>query len=236
MLGYMGELYDRFKLNKLVNSDDPVSYFKENSIDFYKSYTKSTEQIKAIPVRLMIPGKFYFLHYKDDTNWIKWSPVFVVEEKKSYGFHCMNLNFMPLEIRILFFDKYITDKDFESDAEKKGNHFIKVKPDMVQNELKKIRMNHCMKFYNSSQIVTCHRIMFDDLPNFLFSSHPMFKYDPKKLIQIWKQQASKSERRGDEMMKLTIEDLYNFDKEFKHRFDVLKGHIDRFRKSVQKWG
>jgi len=235
----MGELYDRFKLNKLVSSNDPVSYFKENSIDFYKSYTKSTEQIKAIPVRLMIPGKFYFLHYKDDSNWIRYSPVFITEQKlyeSNILFTCVNFNFIPLEIRILFFDKYIKELDFQQDIKKKGNHFIKVKHEIIYRELKKLRLEYSIQPYNAAQIVTCHRIMMEDLPRFLFSAHPKNKYDPKKLIEIWKTKAKNSDQRDDEMMKLTTEDLYNFDKDFMQKFDTLSSHIERFRKSIEKWG
>ena len=235
----MGELYERFKLNKLVNSNDPVSYFKENSIDFYKSYTKSTEQIKAIPVRLMIPGKFYFLHYKDDSNWIRYSPVFITERRRYESnilFRCVNFNFIPLEIRILFFDKYIKELDFQQDVKKKGNHFIKVKHEIIYRELEKLRLEYSIQPYNAAQIVTCHRIMMEDLPRFLYSAHPKNKYDPKKLIQIWKTKAKNSDQRDDEMMKLTTEDLYNFDKDFLQKFDTLSSHIERFRKSIEKWG
>lgn len=235
----MGELYDRFKLNKLVQSNDPISYFKENSLSFFKSYTKTTEQIKAIPIRLIRPGKFYFLHYKDDSNWIKWSPVFITEQKlyeSSILFTCVNFNFIPLEIRILFFDKYIKELDFQQDVKKKGNHFIKVKHEIIYRELKKLRLEYSIQPYNASQIVTCHRIMMEDLPRFLYSAHPKNKYDPKRLIQLWKTKAKNSDQRDDEMMKLTTEDLYNFDKDFLQKFDTLSTHIERFRKSIEKWG
>lgn len=235
----MGELYERFKLNKMVNAGNAVQYFKENSLDFFKSYTKSTEQVKAIPTRLIRPGKFYFLHYKDDSNWIKWSPVFVTEEKKYESntlFTCVNFNFIPLEIRILFFDKYIKELDFEQDVKKKGNHFIKVKHEIISRELKKLRLEYSIQPYNASQIVTCHRIMMEDLPRFLYSAHPKNKYDPKRLIQLWKTKAKTSDQRDDEMMRLTTEDLYNFDKDFTKKFDTLTSHVERFRKSIEKYG
>jgi len=38
------------------------------------------------------------------------------------------------------------------------------------------------------------------------------------------------------MTQLTMEDLYNFDKDFTKKFEQLEGHIKRIRASVEKYG
>ena len=81
-----------------------------------------------------------------------------------------------------------------------------------------------------------HKINLEILPRFLYSQHPKNKYDPKKLIQIWKKKAETSGERDSEMTQLTMEDLYNFDKDFTQKFSSLEGHIKRIRASVEKYG
>ena len=235
----MGELYERLKLNKLVKVNDIPSYFKENSLEFYQKYLKTDDYVKATSLRDIKKGGFYFFHYLDDSNWIKWSPVFVADVKK-YGNQiillCVNFNFLPLEVRVAIFDKYISEDDFEKAEKLKGNHFIKVKYEPMYNELKRMRLEYCLMEYNAIQIVKAHRIHFSVLPQFLYSQHPKNKYDPKKLIQIWKKKAETSEERDSEMSQLTMEDLYNFDKDFTKKFEQLEGHIKRIRASVEKYG
>jgi hypothetical protein len=235
----MGELYERLKLNKFVKSNDVPSFFKQNSLDFYQRYLKSDDYVKSTPVTNIIKGQFYFFHYKDDSNWVKWSPVFVVDVKvysNKIILLCVNFNFLPLEVRVAIFDKYLTEADFEKCERLKGRHFIKVKFEPMYNELKRLKLEYCLMEYNAIQIAQAHRIHFTLLPEFLYSQHPKNKYDPKKLIQIWKKKAETSVERDSEMSQLAIDDLYNFDKDFTTKFKVLEGHIKRIRASAQKYG
>lgn len=235
----MGELYERLKLNKLVKAGDIPGYFKQNSFEFYQKYLKTDDYVKLTPVNNIIKGQFYFFHYLDDSNWVKWSPVFVADVKQ-YGNQiillCVNFNFLPLEVRVAIFDKYITEQDFEKCERLKGKHFIKVKFEPMYNELKRLRLEYCIMEYNAIQIVKAHRIHFSVLPQFLYSQHPKNKYDPKKLIQIWKKKAETSEQRDNEMSQLTIDDLYDFNKDFTQKFTILEGHIKRIRASIEKYG
>ena len=77
----MGVLMDKLNLSLLVNGNGVVDNFKNNSLFFYESYQKSTESIENIAISDIYPGNFYFLHYYDDSNWMKYSPVFVVDYK-----------------------------------------------------------------------------------------------------------------------------------------------------------
>jgi hypothetical protein len=38
--------------------------------------------VTQINISDIYPGGFYFLHYMDDSNWIRYSPVFIAEFKK----------------------------------------------------------------------------------------------------------------------------------------------------------
>ena len=235
----MGELLDRTKLSGLVNSNGAPEFFKKNSLEFYQKYLKSDEFVKSISIKDIKKGGFYFFHYMDDSNWVKWSPVFVADYKK-YGnqiiLFCVNFNFIPLEIRVLLFDKYLTNKDFENADRKRGEHFLNVKFEGMYNELKRLRLEYSIIEYNAIQLKMVHRIHLSLLPEFLYSQHPKNKYDPNKLIQIWKKKAESSGERDAEMMQLTMEHLYNFDKEYTDKFTQLEGHIKRIRASAEKYG
>lgn len=235
----MGELIERTKLSGLVNSNGAPDFFKKNSLEFYQKYFQTDQYVKAISIKDIKIGGFYFFHYKDDSNWVKWSPVFVADFKK-YGnqiiLNCVNFNFIPLEVRVAIFDKYLIDKDFEKADKAKGDYFLKVKFQPMYNELKRLKLEYSIMEYNAIQIVKAHRIHLSLLPKFLYSQHPKNKYDPNKLIQIWKKKALTSGERDSEMMQLTMEDLYNFDKDYMEKFDKLQGHIKRIRDSVEKYG
>lgn len=235
----MGELYERLKLNKLVKGNDIPSFFKENSLNFYQKYLQTDDYVKITPIKNIIKGQFYFFHYRDDSNWIKWSPVFVADVKV-YGpqiiLLCVNFNFLPLEVRVAIFDQYLTEADFDKCERLQGKHFIKVKYEPMYNELKRLRLEYSLIEYNAVQIVKAHRIHFSVLPEFLYSQHPKNKYDPIKLIQIWKKKAETSHERDSEMSQLTIDDLYDFNKDFTTKFNLLEGHIKRIRNSVEKYG
>jgi CRP-like cAMP-binding protein len=56
----------------------------------------------------MSKGGFYFIHYKDDSNWMRYSPVFVVDFKKFNNIIMImgvNFNFIPIEVRETIFDE-----------------------------------------------------------------------------------------------------------------------------------
>lgn len=229
----MGELIERTKLSGLVNSDGAPDFFKDNSFYFYQKYLNSDDEVKSINTKDIFKGGFYFFHYKDDSNWMKWAPVFVADFKK-YGnqiiLFCVNFNFIPLEIRVAIFDKYITQKDFEK------NNFLAVNFQAMYGELKRLKFEYSIVEFNAIQIVKAHRINLSVLPRFLYSQHPKVKYDPGKLLQIWKAKVDKSEARDSEMTQATIEDFYNVNKDISEKFNQLENHIKRLRTSMEKYG
>lgn len=229
----MGELIERTKLSGLVNSDGAPEFFKTNSLYFYEKYLKSDQEVQSVSIKQIFKGGFYFFHYKDDSNWMKWSPVFVADFKK-YGnqiiLFCVNFNFIPLEVRVAIFDKYITEKDFEK------NDFLPVKFQAMYEELKRLKFEYAIVEYNAIQIVKAHRINLEALPRFLYSQHPKVKYDPTKLLHIWKTKIEKSSARDAEMTQATIDDFYNVNKDISEKFTHLENHIKRLRTSMEKYG
>jgi len=229
----MGELLERVKLSLLVYGNGIEENFKNNSAFMVDSYSKSSDMVKSMDVSKIQEGYFYFFHYLDSSNWMKYSPVFVVGHKK-FGnqiiVFAINLNFIPLEVRPIIFDEYLTEKDLEEDLP------IKTEYERTYNELKSIGFEYTLMEYNAIQIKMVHKINMHLLPRFLYSQHPMATYDPKKLIQIWNKKLETKEARDKEMMGAIIQDFYSIDKEISERYVVLKEHIKRLQKSVRKYG
>tara|TARA_X000000368_G_scaffold186188_1_gene146976 strand:- start:3902 stop:4591 length:690 start_codon:yes stop_codon:yes gene_type:complete len=229
----MGVLMDKLNLSLLVNGNGIVDNFKNNSLFFYESYQKSTEFIENIAISDIYPGNFYFLHYYDDSNWMKYSPVFVVDYKKFEDkviLMAVNFNFIPIEIRVKLFDKFIIQEDIENERA------LKVDFTGMYSELLKVGFEYSLVEYNSAQIKFVHKISLNILPRFLYHQHPINKYDPNKLMSIWEAKLSGREQRHKEIMLMTLDEMYNIETDITEKYQQMSGHIKRIQKSIQKYG
>jgi hypothetical protein len=228
----MGALKERFNLNMLVYGNGFVENFKNNSLFFYDKYSKSDNDIKNISSKDIYPGGFYFLHYYDDSNWMKYAPIFCVDFKKISNLiiiFAVNFNFIPIEIRIGIFDKYIIDDDFEKDS------FLKVDYEGMYSELKKYGFEYALMEFNLIQVNFAHKISIDMVPRFLHAQHPINKYDPNKLMEIWTAKLETRDERHKEIMAATINDFYDMTSDISDKYNVLNGHINRIQKSLEKY-
>lgn len=229
----MGELIERSKLSNLVHGNGIVDVFKKNSLFFYNKYNKSDKEVKSIPVGKMSMGSFYFLHYKDDSNWMKFAPIFTIDFKKFGNMIVVfgvNFNFIPLEIRVSIFDKFMLEKDFEEDRD------LKVDYQGVYDELRRYGFEYAITEFNTSQIVSVHKIRMDLVPRFLYHQHPINKYDPKKLYEIMLAKIADRDERHKEMTSVFIKDLYEATDDILENYTLLKDHIKRVQTSYKKYG
>jgi hypothetical protein len=229
----MGELVDRIGLRMLVDGDGLADNFKNNSLYFYDKYQKSDDMVRSIDLKSILPGSFYHFHYLDDSNWMKWSPVFITNFKKIgnqiilFG---VNFNFIPLEVRAFLFDNFMIEEDFENDRP------LKVDYEGMYSELIKYGFEYALVEYNASQIKLVHRISMSMVPRFLIAGHPKNKYDPGKLFDIWKVKIADKDKRNQEIMKSTIDDFYDTRGEINEKYVVLKKHIQRIQNNMKKYG
>ena len=229
----MGILLETISLNSLVFGNGLAENYKNNSLFFYNKLQRSDEDVQSIPISNIQPGGFYFLHYMDDSNWMKYSPIFTVEYKKFKGLIVLlaiNLNFIPIQIRGYLFDKFMTEKNM------KDNVPLKVDYEGVYKELFKLGFEYALMEYNLEQVKFVHKISMEMVPRFLYSGAPINKYDPEKLMQIWKAKIATKEKRHQEMLTAVLEDFYNLEQDFSDKYDQLNGHIDRIQKSMEKYG
>jgi hypothetical protein len=229
----MGELLERSELNQLVYGAGMFENFKNNSLFFLKKFSASDESVTNVNPSTIQIGGFYHLHYMDDSNWMKYSPIFTVDFKKFSNMLIVfgvNMNFLPIEIRISIFDNFIQKNDFEKD------NLLAVNFEGIYQELRKYGFEYAIVEYNVVQIKLAHKINMADVPRFLYSGHPVNIYDPKKLYSIWKAKIGKRNERDADMSKYLANDFTKMEEEFKDRITTLKEHVERLKRSVKKYG
>jgi hypothetical protein len=229
----MSELLERVKLNNLVYGDGIAENYKNNSLYFYNKFSKSDNEVTSMNVGQMQLGGFYHLHYMDDSNWMRYSPIFTVDFKKFENLIVIigiNFNFIPLEVRVSIFDKFIKEEDFEN------NTLLEVDFQGVYKELLQYGFEYALVEYNLQQVQLVHKINMSVVPRFLYSGHPKNKYDPKKLYEIWSAKLDSRADRDAEMSKALIKDFYQISDDIKENYKLLKGHADRIRRSLEKYG
>jgi hypothetical protein len=229
----MGELLERSKLGELVYGAGLLENYKNNSLYFFSKFKESDKFVTSINPKNIQPGGFYFFHYKDDSNWMKYSPLFVIDFKKFSNIllvYAINLNFLPIELRFTIFDKFITEDDLDKDR------LLDVDFDGVYKELRSLGFEYAIVEYNFAQIKLCHKINMELSPRFLYSGHPINKYDPKKLYSIWQAKLEHRTERDSEMSTLLVNDFLKMKDEAYQELSALKGHVERLRRSISKYG
>ena len=222
----MGSLQDRVNLSQKVYGTDIVDFFKKNSIYMVDKYSKSDDMCEAIPISNISMGRFYFFHYEDPSNWMRYAPVFTIEYKQIKEMKiimALNFNFLPLEIRSRIFDKFISEQMFEK------NSALEVNFQGIYTELLKYGFEYGIMEFNAIQLKLAHRINLELLPRFFYSSHPKNTYDPNKLMQIWTAKLDKREERHKEILSSTLLDFYQAESLISDKYDALFGHIKRLQ-------
>jgi hypothetical protein len=90
--------------------------------------------------------------------------------------------------------------------------------------------------FNAAQLVLAHRIHLELLPRFLYSQHPINKYDPKKLAMMWQAKLGGRSQRHKEIISSIISEFYDVNNEISDKYNVMRDHIKRLQTSLNKYG
>lgn len=227
----MGILQDRVK--ELKGSKSKSDFEMQNSLYFFEKYSKSDKEVQSISVTDIQTGRFYFLQYLDDSNWMRYSPVFTIDFKKFENLiilRAINFNFIRIDERVSIFDPYITEKDM------KDNRKLPVDFTTIYTKLLSYDYPYSIVNYNLSQIKFCHLINMDSVPKFLNSYHPKNKYDERKLYDIQQTKIKTKDKRHQEMLNANIKDFFDISNDISGNYDVLKKNIQRVQNSLSKYG
>lgn len=229
----MGELLERSKLGALVYGAGTSENYENNSLYFYEKFSQSDKFVTNVNPASIQLGGFYHLHYMDDSNWMKYSPIFTVDYK-AFGNNLLifgiNMNFIPIEVRISLFDKFMVEEDFEKDR------LLNVNFQGAYSGLSSFGFEYAIVEYNVAQIKLAHKINMDKVPRFLYAGHPKNKYDPGNLYSIWNAKLGNRDKRNEDMTKLTMDKFTDMNKELDGELFTLKNHVERVRRSMSKYG
>ena len=174
----MGELIERINKENSLVGKNIADVYKNNTMFFYNKYQTNSKEVLSIPLVKMYVGGFYFIQYQDDSNWMKYSPIFLADFKKFDNLiiiTAVNFNFIPLEVRASIFDRYMIKDDFDK------NRLLKVDHKGMYNALLRYGYEYALVEYNLAQVKSVHKIDVSIVPRFLYAGHPINKYDPIKL-------------------------------------------------------
>lgn len=228
----MGVLKEKVNLSIKVNGTDIADAFKNNSLYFYEKYQKSDKLVTSVPVGKMQIGGFYHLTYSDESNWMVYSPIYVASYKKfgnDIAVLAINLNFIPLEVRVLVFDKFIKEDDYDND------NLIPLDYNTAYDTLRSLGFEYALMEFDAKRIVGVHKINLSLLPRFLYAQHPINKYDPNKLMEIWSAKIANRDARDEEIKKLNLQDIFDIEKELGDKYETLSKHIDRLRRNNENY-
>jgi hypothetical protein len=224
----MGVLNDRIESE--AKKDIP-KYYKENTNKMYNLYRKPDKLVKPVRIGDLSPGKFFFMMYYDESNWMQYSPILFIDSKKFENKiigYAINFNFIPLEIRSGMLDKMI--KDLEDNDQLSSITF-----ENAYKMLLKVGYEYALVEYDLIRVERLYQIDFEILPNFLYSSYPKNKYDPEKLYSIWLKKLETRELRHQEIIQSTVKDFFDITEDISEDYKALEGHIKRLQRNARKF-
>lgn len=233
-MGFLRDVIKQESGGDVTDNSYLVHYFKDNVSYMYNLYTKPDGKlVDPIIISKIVNGYFYFLTYRDESNWMQYSPIFFCDWKKfdnkiiGYG---VNFNFIPIEIRVAIFDTYI--KNFED-----PNIFSSITFEKMYKMLLKYGYEYALVEYDLARIVSIFKIDITILPNFLCSTYPSIKYDPINLYNIWKKKLETREMRHQEIIQMYSDDfLSEYIGDITEKYDQLSNHIKRLKRNNDKYG
>lgn len=230
----MGEL--RKTIKELTTIGVP-KFFKENSLYYYKQYRSPDKSIvNPIPVSNMYNGGIYFLYYQDESNWMQLSPILCVDIRDKRIIFGINLNFLPLEIRMDLFDTIVNSLEDNNKQSSGMTPFNFLNFEKAYKLLLRRGFEYAIVEYDISRIVRVYEIQYDQLPTWIYSQHPKNIYDPNKLYQIWASKLKDRPERHKELISKLVEDFYNVTDELIDNSTALKKHFQRLQRNQEKFG
>lgn len=220
----MGILSEKIKEDSKGNISE---YFKKNTFDMYQRYKSPDSVCQISSISDIRIGGFYLIIYDDDSNWMKYSNVFICDMRMKKLLYGINFNFIPLEIREQIFNKYLIN--LEDNTQLSDINFEK-----CYKELIKYGFEYAIVEYDISNIKKVLEIDISILPEFLYSTYPTNKYDPNTLYSIWMKKLQTRDERHQELIKTIVSDFYQTKDILIESMNVLKGHFKRLQKNQRK--
>lgn len=217
---------------KLLKSKEG-NKLSENSTKWLLDKLKNPNDVfKAIRLNKILIGKFYFILYDlqgKTSKMEQYSPMLIVDfrnqmnKKLVYG---ISVNFIPKNIRILFFNSLLKNYDQEK------NRPIKINFKIAFNLLDSIGFQYCIRELDASLINKVYEIDASAINRFLtIDTYPITNVDEKKLAEIWLSKLKKREESLQKRISELITDYSEISKTFEKQMKDYKKEFENIQDS-----
>lgn len=212
-------------VNSIKEISDNIFLMSRNSV--------KPEMVKLEP-KLIKPGNFYLLRYNFNGNLI-WSPVLSLEYKvvknKNIMF-CVNLEYIPNNFKIYFFDKIF--KAYRHILDKNQTLIIKeqlslpINFNLVYRLLKDGKKEYAITAYDMSKIATLHLVSTNLASDFIMMNTQ--KYNSKSMKDFYLNKENSNEK-----LKIgkILEEYENILKEYEIDSDSFHKKLKSFEKNFK---
>lgn len=216
----MSKLLDRIAQ---IRNEEGKDIAEKSSQWLVEKLQKPDDSVNPIALSDMHQGGFYFMMYDlagKSSKMEQYVPMLLVDYKQVGNtkiLFALSLSFIPLKIRLLFFDKLLANfEDVFTPIDSKSKIGAKEQPlsginyHNVYKWLKTIGFEYAIREFDLRKINKVYEIQQNSLPRFLSIDTKKFTgVDDGKLAQIWETKLKTRDAREKELLK----DIYSgFDK------------------------
>lgn len=218
---------------------------KKAAQDIYDKIKKPDRNLHPVKIHDLQIGRFYFLFYDlagKSSKMEQYSPVLLVDIKKvktklyAYG---LCFNFIPANIRILYFDKLLdrfqntiqknlTIKDIYYETPLQNINF-----EVIYKTLLSTGFEYSIREFDITEINTAYLVATQYIPYFIiFDTQPFTGVDEGKLVEIWQVKIKEQTERHKEIMSKLQKNYNEMEEMFKEEFKSIKEQRENMEKSI----
>lgn len=239
----MAELLERVRLLK----DSEGESLSENSTKWLLERLKNNDDtFKPILPKKMYVGKFYYMLYDlngKSSKMEQFSPILLVDYRKVMGkiiLYGISLNFIPLNVRLLFFDNFLDSfqnifDPIDSDSKKGGKEKpLPINFKIAFDSLDKIGFQYIIREFDVDKINKVYEVNMQSLPRFLtVNTTVLTGVDEMKLAEIWYSKLKNREESLQKRISELITDYEEISKVFKQEFKSYEKEFKNISKSKE---
>lgn len=208
---------------------------------------KPTEYFTPVDPKRILAGKFYVIFYNlksSNSKLEKYSISLVIDERKYKTKRVilgMNIHFLPLKARILFFNAIFnsTHKIFETNKDAKSS--LKEQPipgvdyKTINKILEKIGFEYSIRLYEEALIDKCYSVsLLDSDKLILFNSRVMTGVDENTIANIWKSKQKDNTDRSKKLQEQLQKDWDSFEKGIEEQMGKTIQKMEKAKKSLDE--
>lgn len=235
--------YLKNKIKEQYKEEGSSLYF--NNEEFIKDAFKDSDLTVSTTPGNFLPGCFYFVYY-DISSKIsymeKLNPVLLIDSfdmQNTKMYFVLNLNFLPVTVRVLFFNSILNYNLDLLDANNKKD-VLTQKPiprisfNTIYKMLKSIGFEWAIRKMDIKKINKIYKISSNILDKFIsMSTHSFTKVDDNKLVEIWRSKIEKQDEREKEMIKNLMNDFTKLSDNLNEKYQDLNTRTQNTQETLK---